>query len=74
MAFMEAKAAASEPFSFAVIEKASARALGMFSLMRIDLPHRVIETGAIVFSPAAAKERRRHRSPLPAGETYLRGP
>lgn len=38
-------------FYYAIIDKATGKALGTFSLMRIDQNNRVIEVGAVTFSP-----------------------
>ena len=38
-------------FYYAIIDKATGKALGTFSLMRIDQTNRVIEVGAVTFSP-----------------------
>jgi RimJ/RimL family protein N-acetyltransferase len=47
-----AKAASNDPLFFAILDKASGRALGYQTLMRIDAPHRVIEVGNILYTPA----------------------
>ena len=39
-------------FYYAIIDKSTGKALGTFSLMRIDPANRVIEVGAVTFSPA----------------------
>ena len=39
-------------FYYVIIDKATGKALGTFSLMRIDQNNRVIEVGAVTFSPA----------------------
>ena len=39
-------------FYYAIIDKATGKAMGTFSLMRIDQTNRVIEVGAVTFSPA----------------------
>ena len=39
-------------FYYAIIDKATGKALGTFSLMRIDQANRTIEVGAVTFSPA----------------------
>ena len=44
-------------FYYAIIEKATGKALGTFSLMRIDRANRVIEVGAVTFSPALKQTR-----------------
>jgi len=38
-------------FYYAIVDKATGKALGTFSLMRIDQNNRVIEVGAVTFSP-----------------------
>ncbi len=38
-------------FYYAIIDKSTGKALGTFSLMRIDQANRVIEVGAVTFSP-----------------------
>jgi len=40
-------------FYYAIIDKATGKALGTFSLMRIDQNNRVIEVGAVTFFPPA---------------------
>ena len=44
-------------FYYAIIDKATGKALGTFSLMRIDQANRVIEVGAVTFSPALKQTR-----------------
>ena len=39
-------------FYYAIIDKVTGKALGTFSLMRIDQANRTIEVGAVTFSPA----------------------
>ena len=39
-------------FYYVIIDKTTCKALGTFSLMRIDQNNRVIEVGAVTFSPA----------------------
>ena len=51
-ASLEAKARSEDPLFFAVIDNASGRALGYQTLMRIDLPNRVVEVGSILYTPA----------------------
>jgi RimJ/RimL family protein N-acetyltransferase len=47
-----AKAAVSaDPFHYAVIDRASGKAVGTFALMRIEPVHGVIEVGSVTFSP-----------------------
>ena len=38
-------------FYYAIVDKENGKALGTFSLMRIDQNNRVIEVGAVTFSP-----------------------
>ena len=38
-------------FYYAIIDKATGKALGTFSLMRIDQNNRVVEVGTVIFSP-----------------------
>ena len=49
---LEDKARSEDPLFFAVIDKASGRALGYQTLMRIDATNRVVEVGNILFSPS----------------------
>ena len=44
-------------FYYAIVDKDSGKALGTFSLMRIDQANRVIEVGAVTYSPALQKTR-----------------
>ncbi len=43
-------AASQDPYFFAIIDIAGGKAVGSFSLMRIDAPNRVIEMGAVIYS------------------------
>jgi RimJ/RimL family protein N-acetyltransferase len=45
------KSATADPLFFAIVDRASDRAVGYASLMRIEPVHRVIEVGSILFSP-----------------------
>lgn len=49
-AALENKAASKDPLFFAIIDRATERALGYAALMRDDPPNRVIEVGSIVYS------------------------
>jgi RimJ/RimL family protein N-acetyltransferase len=49
--------ASEDPLVFAIIDKATGRAVGNATLMRIDEPNRVIEVGGIVFSPLLQRTR-----------------
>ena len=51
-----ARAASADPLFCAIIERASGKAVGMASLMRIDERHRVIEVGNILFTPALQRK------------------
>ena len=51
-AWLAARAAATDPFAYAVVEKTSGRALGSITLMEVRPAMRVIEMGNIVLSPA----------------------
>ena len=44
-------------FYYAIIDKVTGKALGAFSLMRIDQANRTIEVGAVTFSPALKQTR-----------------
>lgn len=44
-------------FYYAIIDKVTGKALGTFSLMRIDQNNRVVEVGAVTFSPALKQTR-----------------
>jgi RimJ/RimL family protein N-acetyltransferase len=55
--WLEAAAASADPLFFAVVDKGSGRAVGRLTLMRIDQPHGVIETGNILFGPELARTR-----------------
>ncbi len=46
------KIASNDPLSFAIVDRTSGRALGLFSLMRIDAANRVVEVGGVLFTPA----------------------
>ena len=43
--------AAQDRFHYAIVDKESGKALGTFALMRIDRNNRVIEVGAVTYSP-----------------------
>jgi RimJ/RimL family protein N-acetyltransferase len=58
-AFAEAlkkRQAANDPLFFAIVDAQSDRATGIASYMRIELAHRVVEVGGIVFSPALQRK------------------
>ncbi len=45
------KAGSADPLFFAIVDKASAEAVGMAAYLRMEPVHRVIEVGNIVFTP-----------------------
>ena len=49
--------AAQDRFHYAIVDKESGKALGTFSLMRIDRGNRVIEVGAVTYSPKLKRTR-----------------
>lgn len=49
--YCERAAASEDPLHFAVIARASGRAVGTLALMRIDPPNGVAEVGHVTFSP-----------------------
>jgi RimJ/RimL family protein N-acetyltransferase len=49
---MEAKARSEDPLFFAVIDRATGRALGYQTLMRFDAANRAIEVGNVMYTPA----------------------
>src|SRR5258707_466796 len=51
------RAASDDPLSFAIIDNASNRAVGIAALMRIEAEHRVIEVGSILYTPALQRTR-----------------
>jgi RimJ/RimL family protein N-acetyltransferase len=64
-ASLEAKAKSDDPLFFAIIDKADGQAKGYSTLMRIDVPNRVIEVGNIVYGSAMQK------TPLATEVQYL---
>ena len=48
-AHLERKAASEDPLFFAIVDKATGKAFGYETLMRIDTTHRVIEVGNIMY-------------------------
>ncbi|WP_164828498.1 GNAT family protein, partial [Streptococcus sp. DD11] len=44
-------------FCYAILDKVTGKALGTFSLMRIDRANRVIEVGAVTYSPRLRQTR-----------------
>ena len=49
--------AAQDRFHYAIVDKESGKALGTFALMRIDRNNRVIEVGAVTYSPELKRTR-----------------
>lgn len=49
--------AAQDRFHYAIVDKESGKALGTFALMRIDRINRVIEVGAVTYSPNLKRTR-----------------
>ncbi|HYF54444.1 MAG TPA: GNAT family protein [Salinarimonas sp.] len=54
-AWLARSAASEDPLYFAVVDRASGRAVGRLTFMRIDTVHGVIETGSILFGPDLAR-------------------
>ena len=54
-AHIERKAASEDPLFYAIIDKASGKAVGYATLMRIDVTHRVIEVGNIMYGTPLQK-------------------
>jgi RimJ/RimL family protein N-acetyltransferase len=50
-------AASNDPLHYTIIERASGKAVGTFSLMRIEPVHGVIEVGNVTFSPTLKRTR-----------------
>jgi RimJ/RimL family protein N-acetyltransferase len=63
-AFIAKRAAASDPYAYAIIDSAG-RAVGYFTLLRIVPEHRVIEVGHVLYSPVL------QRTPLGTEAQYL---
>jgi RimJ/RimL family protein N-acetyltransferase len=51
------KATSEDPFFFSIVERASGRAVGVASYLRITPTDRVIEVGSILFTPALQRTR-----------------
>jgi RimJ/RimL family protein N-acetyltransferase len=64
-AWLKERQALADPLYYAVVDKGTGRALGCVTLMRIDQPNGVIETGHIFFSPAM------QRTPLATEAVFL---
>jgi RimJ/RimL family protein N-acetyltransferase len=63
-AYIKQRAAAADPYAYAIIEM-SGRAIGYFTLLRIEPQMRVIEVGHVIYSPAL------QRTPLGTEAQYL---
>ena len=50
-AFLQREAVSEDPWFFAIVDKASARAVGQAAFLRAELVHKVIEVGHIIFTP-----------------------
>jgi RimJ/RimL family protein N-acetyltransferase len=64
-AYVELLAQSADPMHFAVIDKATGRAVGSLALMRIEPNHGVMEVGHVTFSPLLK------RTPLSTEAQYL---
>lgn len=56
-AYLDAKASSEDPMYFAFVNRVTGRAAGHAAYMRIDPGQRVIEVGAIVYTPTLQKTR-----------------
>jgi RimJ/RimL family protein N-acetyltransferase len=56
-AWLEAQERSQDPFTYALVEKTSGKALGIATYMRIEPVHRVIEVGGIWYTPALQRTR-----------------
>ena len=54
---LEQMLAAQDRFHYAIVDKESGKTLGTFALMRIDRNNRVIEVGAVTYSPKLKRTR-----------------
>ena len=54
---LEQMLTAQDRFHYAILDKESGKALGTFALMRIDRNNRVIEVGAVTYSPKLKRTR-----------------
>jgi RimJ/RimL family protein N-acetyltransferase len=54
---MKAMEVSQDPFYFAIIDNATGKAVGRASYLRIEPKHRVIEVGAILYSPLLQRTR-----------------
>lgn len=63
--WLKERQALTDPLYFAIVDIASGRARGCVTLMRIDAPNGVVETGHIFFAPAI------QRTPVASESIYL---
>jgi RimJ/RimL family protein N-acetyltransferase len=56
-AWISEYAQSTDPFPYALVDKANGKALGMATYMRIEPAHRVIEVGSIWYAPALQRSR-----------------
>jgi len=63
-AFIEMRAAAKDPYAYAIVDT-TGRAVGYFTLLRIEPQMRVIEVGHVMYSPSL------QRTPLGSEAQYL---
>jgi RimJ/RimL family protein N-acetyltransferase len=56
-AYLMARAAAEDSLSFAILDTASGRAVGLAALMRIEPGHKCIEVGNILYTPELQRTR-----------------
>ena len=55
--YLETKARSQDPLFYAVLNRESGRATGHAALMRVEVTHRVIEVGNILYSPLLQRTR-----------------
>lgn len=56
-AWLTERAGSSDPLFYAIVDRASARAMGMASFLRVEPEHGVIEVGHIWYAPALQRTR-----------------
>jgi RimJ/RimL family protein N-acetyltransferase len=57
VAWLESAARSEDPFTYALVDRASGKALGIATYMRIEPTHRVIEVGGIWYTPPLQRTR-----------------
>lgn len=65
VAYLEKVATGNDPFYYAIVDRTSGRAMGVFSLLRIDPANGTVEVGHVLFAPSLK------RSPLATEAQYL---